>query len=78
MSVDRHKFSELIGYPPAEHADHADDFDYTVVDTVIPHPAYARQAWVSILNPGPATSDQARALITQARDRASARHKPRR
>lgn len=78
VSVDRHKFEELIGYPPTEHADHAGDFDYTVVDTVIPHPAYARQAWVSILNPGERTSEQARALITEARDRAAARHKPRR
>jgi hypothetical protein len=76
--VDRHKFTELIGYPPAEHADHAAGFDYTVVDAVIPHPTYARQAWVSILNPGQHTSDQARALITEARDRAAARHKPRR
>lgn len=78
VSVDRHKFEELIGYQPGEHADHAGDFDYTVVDMVIPHPTYARQAWVSILNPGEHTSDQARALIIEARDRAAARHKPRR
>lgn len=77
VSVDRHKFEEMIGYPPSEHAGHAADFDYTVLDTVIPHPAYARQAWVSILNPGQRTSDQARSLITQARDRAAARHKSR-
>jgi hypothetical protein len=78
VSVDRHKFDELIGYPPAEHSDHAADIDYTVIDTVIPHPSYAKQAWVSILNPGQRTSDQARTLITEARDRAAARHKPRR
>jgi len=78
VSVDRHKFTELIGYQPTEHADHAEDFDYTVIDTVIPHPAYARQAWVSILNPGERTSDQARTLIIEARDRVAARHKPRR
>ena len=78
VSVDRHRFTELIGYQPAYHADHAGDFDYTVIDTVIPHPAYARQAWVSILNPGERTSDQARTLIIEARDRAAARHKPRR
>jgi hypothetical protein len=76
VSVDRHKFEELIGYPPAQHDEHAADFDYSVVDAVIPHPAYARQAWVSILNPGQRTTDQARTLITEARDRAAARHKP--
>lgn len=73
VSVGRREFTELIGYPPAEHADHAADFDYAVADVVIPHPAYARQAWVSILNPGERTSDQARVLITEARDRAAAR-----
>lgn len=73
VSVGRHKFEELVGYPPAEHADHAAELDYTVIDTVIPHPAYARQAWVSILDPGQRTSDQARALISEARDRAAAR-----
>ena len=78
VSVDRHRFEELIGYQPAEHTDHAAGFDYSVVDAVIPHPTYARQAWVSILNPGQRTSDQVRTLIAEARDRAAARHKPRR
>lgn len=77
VSVGRHKFEELVGYAPTDHAGHAADVDYTVLDTVIPHPAYARQAWVSILNPGQRTSDQARSLILGARDRATARHKPR-
>lgn len=77
VCVDRHKFEELFGYQPGEHADHAGDFDYAVIDTFLPHPTYARQAWVSILNPGQQTSDQARTLITEAHDRAAARHKPR-
>ena len=77
VSVGRHRFEELIGYPPAEHAEHETDVDYTAIDRVLPHPVYARQAWVSILNPGRRTSDQARTLITEARDRAVARHRPR-
>jgi len=77
VSVDRHRFEELIGYPPAKHAEHEADFDHTAIDTLLPHPVYARQAWVSILNPGRETSDQALALITEARDRAAARHRPR-
>ncbi len=72
------RFEELIGYPPAEHAEHEADFDYTAIDTVLPHPTYAKQAWVSILNPGEQTSDQARTLITEAHDRAAAGHRPRR
>jgi hypothetical protein len=42
------------------------------------HPVYARQAWVSILNPGPQASDQACTLITEAYDRAAARYRPHR
>jgi uncharacterized protein DUF6194 len=78
VSVGRQRFTELIGYPPAEHADHEGDFDYTAIDTVIPHPVYARQAWVSILNPGERTGERARTLIAEARDRAAARHRPHR
>jgi hypothetical protein len=70
VSVGRERFTELIGYPPAQHDEHENDFDYTLIDTVVPHPAYGKQAWVSILNPGARTSDQARALslkLTTAR-----------
>lgn len=48
--------------------------DYAVLDKVIPHPVYAKQAWVSILNPGAATSPVARELLTEAHARARARH----
>lgn len=78
LAVGRHRFEELIGYPPAEHAGHQAHFDYTALDTVLPHPVYAKQAWVSILDPGDQTNDQTRTLITEARDRAAARHRPRR
>ena len=78
VNVGRHRFEELIGYPPAHQTEHEADFDYTAIDTLLPHPVYAKQAWVSILNPGERTSAQVRALLTEARDRAAARHKPRR
>jgi hypothetical protein len=78
VSVGRQRFTELIGYAPATHPEHEADFDYTAIDTVIPHPVYARQGWVSIVNPAERTSDQARALITEAHERAAARHRPHR
>jgi hypothetical protein len=73
IGVGRAVFQELLGYPPAEH--HASVVDHTVFDRVLPHPAYATQGWVSILNPGAATDDQARALLTGARTRAAQRHR---
>ena len=74
VSAGRERFTELIGYPPAQHREHADDIDYTALDTVLPHPEYGQQAWVSILNPSSRTSELARALIMAAHDRAAARH----
>ena len=76
IDVGRAAFAQLLGYPPAAHADHADEFDYAALDRLLPHPAYATQAWVSILNPDQ-TRSQAQALLTQAHARAAARHRPR-
>jgi hypothetical protein len=44
--------------------------DYTALDRVIPHPVYARQHWVSILNPSAASFESiVRPLVTEAYDR---------
>jgi len=58
----------VAGEPPVD----PDEFDYTVLDQVIPHPVYARQSWVSILNPD-TQDDQVRTLLTEAHERAAAR-----
>jgi len=63
IGVGKALFTELVGYPPVEHAAHASEFDYTEFDRIVPHPVYAIQGWVSIVNPGPRTSAQAAALI---------------
>ena len=78
LAVGRVRFEQLVGYPPAQHAAHEEDFDYSALDCVLPHPAYATQAWVSILNPGDKTSALARSLIVEAHRRAAERHRPRR
>lgn len=69
VNVGRRRFEELIGYPPAQFADHQAAPDYTALDTVLPHPTYGQQAWISVVCPGPRTSDLARTLITEARAR---------
>jgi hypothetical protein len=78
LSVGRVRFEDLVGYPPAQHAAHAENVDYRELDCVLPHPTYATQAWVSILNPGPRTAALARSLIVEAHERAQERHRPRR
>ena len=69
IAVGRTALAELTGAGPA---------DYTALDTLIPHPVYADQGWVSILNPGPATTGQVRELLTDAHARAARRHRRRR
>lgn len=77
ISVGRQRFAELIGYPPAQHPHHQADVDYTAIDTVIPHPVYATQGWVSIVNPGERTDAQVRLLLAEAHSRAVRRHRSR-
>lgn len=76
LAVGRERFAQLVGYPPSDHDRHRDEHDYAALDRLLPHPAYATQAWVSILNPGPATAGRARALLAEAHERARARHRP--
>lgn len=50
-----------------------DTHDPAALDTPLPHPVYGPQGWVSILNPGPVTSDLARTLLSESHARARAR-----
>jgi hypothetical protein len=76
IAVGRAAYQELCGHPPAAHAEHHAGYDYSVLDKVVPHPVYAVQGWVSIVNPG-ATSEQLRSLLTAAHARAAKRLRPR-
>jgi Family of unknown function (DUF6194) len=77
IAVGRSAFEDLIGYPASRHPEHATEFDYTVLDTLLPHPVYATQAWVSILCPGASTAEQAKALLTHAHGLAAGRYERR-
>jgi hypothetical protein len=77
IAVGRDKFTELIGYSPAAHAEHAADFDYAALDRLLPHPVYASQSWVCVLNPGAASGEQAHLLLSHAHTRAGERHRGR-
>src|SRR5919106_843985 len=47
VGVDRETFQRLVGS--------LDDPDYAAFDRFVPHPVYAKQRWISILNPSPET-----------------------
>jgi hypothetical protein len=54
-----------------------DSVDFTVFDRVIPHPVYASQGWLSVLNPGPETDATVEGLLAEAHERARARYEKR-
>lgn len=47
--------------------------DFTAVDTVLPHPVYRRQGWISITNPGANTRTIAVGLLRDAHEAARLR-----
>ncbi len=70
MGVSRATFESLVGTKLEP--------DYQALDQLMPHPVYAKQLWVSILNPSDATfEDVVKPLLLEAHDRlaaARARH----
>jgi hypothetical protein len=65
LGVGRATFERLVGSLA--------DPDYAAFERVLPHPVYARQLWISILNPGDATfRDVVLPLLAEAHDRLAA------
>ncbi|MEV0697274.1 DUF6194 family protein [Saccharopolyspora sp. NPDC050389] len=52
----------------------ATEFDYAARDQVLPHPHYASQYWVCVVNPGPETTGEVRRLLDEAHDFAARKH----
>jgi hypothetical protein len=68
----RDAFEARLGYPPADLDARRPDLDFSRLDEVLPHPAYGRQGWVCVLNPGPRTAADLDALIAVAHAHAAA------
>jgi hypothetical protein len=70
IGVSRATFERLVGSMA--------DPEYAAFDRLLPHPVYAKQLWISILNPSDATfRDVVLPLLAEAHDRlaaARARH----
>jgi hypothetical protein len=65
IGVGRATFERLVGSMDAP--------DYAAYDRLLPHPVYAKQLWISILNPSDATfRDVVLPLIAEAHDRLAA------
>ena len=65
LGVDRPTFERIAAANPEP--------DYTVFDTLLPHPVYAKQLWISILNPTDETfAETIIPLLALAHDRLAA------
>lgn len=54
-------------------------YDFTALDTIMPHPEYAAQSWICVLNPSEATLQHTvQPFLTEAYDLAVQRHLRRR
>src|SRR5262245_16897435 len=42
------------------------EHDYAALDVLMPHPVYAPQSWVSVLNPSEATFERVKPLLAEA------------
>lgn len=49
--------------------------DYTAFDTLLPHPMYAAQSWICVLNPSHETFDRLRPMLAEAHERARRKYK---
>lgn len=70
VAVGRRAFAAVLGEGWADR-----DVDPTALDVLMPHPVYATQGWVSVLNPS--DPDTVERLLTDAYDREVARHRAR-
>ena len=69
LGLTRATFERLVG----DSLDPAVPPDYTALDTLLPHPTYAAQLWISILNPSAGTfRDVVIPLIAEAHGRLAA------
>jgi hypothetical protein len=65
MGVGKETFRRLVGS--------ITEPDYAAFDRIVPHPVYAKQRWIAILNPSDTTvRDTVLPLLTEAHDRLAA------
>ncbi|MCM6773601.1 DUF6194 family protein [Nocardia sp. CDC159] len=81
IGLPRPRYTELFGPVPTQRdADGVYDtgYDYAARDRLMPHPIYAVQNWVCVVNPGATTLNTALSLLDEAHAFAVRKHTNRR
>ena len=74
IGVGRDTFRALFGAAPGEQSDQSPTHDYAALDRLMPHPVYATQSWVCVLNPSADTFEAVKPLLDDAYGRVASRH----
>jgi len=77
IGVTKATYVSLFGAAPTQRDEHGvllTGVDYAATDTLMPHPFYASQYWVSVVNPTGATLDTVRKLLAEAYEFAARKH----
>lgn len=74
IGVSRDTFRALFGPPVSAQGDQGSTYDFAAVDRLMPHPMYAPQSWVCVLNPSPDTFGAVKPLLADAYARVATRH----
>jgi hypothetical protein len=64
IGVRKETFRSLFGEGKVD----TSGFDYRTLDTIMPHPDYAPQHWVCVLNPSDTTWETVQSLLAEAYD----------
>ena len=73
IGVSPQTFRSLFGQPGPSGSD-PPSHDFAALDQLLPHPVYAPQSWVSVLNPTDETFQRLRPLLTEAYQIVAKRH----
>lgn len=74
IGLSRDTFRALFPAPADAQAGPSPGYDFAALDRLMPHPVYAPQSFVCVLNPSPATFETLKPLLAEAYSRAAARH----
>jgi hypothetical protein len=66
IGASRDTFIKLFGNRSTDRATTHDEYDFAALDRLMPHPVYAAQAWVCVLNPTQETFERVKPLLAEA------------
>lgn len=81
LGLTRATYRSLFGPPPTRRDEHGvldTGFDHTVAGRLMPHPVYASQYWVCLVDPGRAVFEATLPLVAEAHELAARKYAGRR